>query len=451
MNDIYLKFAMKPMMIERRSFEWLAAHMSSNKAFKPIKPSLAHDGSNNIAIIPIHGILTKRSGIFDGMLGMTSYDEIQKQISAALSDDAVQTILLDIDSPGGETSGLFDLADFIYQARSQKTIWAVCNDEAYSAAYGIASSAEKVFINRTSGVGSIGVIATHIDQSAFDEKQGVKYTTVFAGNRKNDLNPHEPLTSESMQTLQSEVSRFNEDSCLIYCGRKDNQIKLRGFRIELEEIESRISLIKDVKKTAVIYCPSKEKIYAFVVCELSQETIKSLLSDTLPDYMLPTIIKIDNLPLNNSGKIDRSKLKEMVDHIDRSESKSGHDNVLEIISNILKIETSKLDLDKSFFELGGDSLLATRFLFEVQKAFNVKLIFRDIMSSINIRELINKITDQKRRLYPWENKFITFEEINPKTGTYILAYAFKYQKGFSFIQLKEAFTKLVHAFPILKT
>ena len=86
----------------------------------------------------------------------------------------------------------------------------MCNDEAYSAAYGIASSAEKVFINRTSGVGSIGVIASHMDQSAFDEKQGVKYTTVFAGNRKNDLNPHEPLTSESMQTLQSEVSRLYE-------------------------------------------------------------------------------------------------------------------------------------------------------------------------------------------------------------------------------------------------
>ena len=72
MNDIYLKFAMKPMMLERRSFEWLAAHMASNKALKPIKQSLMHGASNNIAIIPIQGILTKRSRLFDGMLGMTS-------------------------------------------------------------------------------------------------------------------------------------------------------------------------------------------------------------------------------------------------------------------------------------------------------------------------------------------------------------------------------------------
>ena len=234
MNDIYLKFAMKPMMIEHRSFEWLAAHMASNKALKPIKPSLMHGASNGMAIIPIHGILTKRSGLFDGMLGMTSYDEIQQQISAALADDAVQTILLDIDSPGGETSGLFDLADFIFNARSQKRIWAMCNDEAYSAAYGIASSAEKVFINRTSGVGSIGVIATHMDQSAFDEKQGVKYTTVFAGNRKNDLNPHEPITSESMEILQSEVNRLYEMFVeLVARNRNLDQSAVRGTEASL--------------------------------------------------------------------------------------------------------------------------------------------------------------------------------------------------------------------------
>ncbi|WP_425385038.1 S49 family peptidase [Wolbachia endosymbiont (group B) of Schoenobius gigantella] len=68
----------------------------------------------------------------------------------------------------------------------------------------------KVFVSRTSGVGSIGVIASHIDQSGFDEKQGIKYTTIFAGSRKNDLNPHEPMTSESLGSLQKEVDRLYE-------------------------------------------------------------------------------------------------------------------------------------------------------------------------------------------------------------------------------------------------
>nr|WP_253308922.1 S49 family peptidase [Rickettsia endosymbiont of Ceutorhynchus assimilis] len=199
----------KPMMIEQRSFELLSLHAGKHPTFKNIK----HTAENNvekIAIIPIHGILTKKPGAFDDMLGMTSYEQIEEQIKQALANSSIETILLDIDSPGGEVNGLFDLSDFIYEARALKKIVAIANDDAYSAAYAIASSAEKVLVTRTSGVGSIGVIASHIDQSGFDEKQGIKYTTVFAGSRKNDLNPHEPITSESLESLQEEVDRLYE-------------------------------------------------------------------------------------------------------------------------------------------------------------------------------------------------------------------------------------------------
>ncbi|MFP3033042.1 MAG: S49 family peptidase, partial [Wolbachia sp.] len=133
-----------------------------------------------------------------------------EQITQALADSSIETIILEIDSPGGEVNGIFDLADFIYESRGKKRIIAIANDDAYSAAYAIASSAEKIFLTRTSGVGSIGVIASHIDQSGFDEKCGIKYTTVFAGSRKNDLNPHEPITSESLENLKSEVNRLYE-------------------------------------------------------------------------------------------------------------------------------------------------------------------------------------------------------------------------------------------------
>jgi signal peptide peptidase SppA len=197
-------------MLEQRHFEWMTASNANNQSYKNSFTKVVKNINQNISIIPIHGVLTKRSGVFDNMLGMTSYDEIREQVTAALADDSTDTILLDIDSPGGETSGLFDLADFIYASRSQKRIWAIANDEAYSAAYAIASSAEKVFVSRTSGVGSIGVIASHIDQSLFDEKQGIKYTTVFAGNRKNDLTPHEPINFEALQGLQEEVNRLYE-------------------------------------------------------------------------------------------------------------------------------------------------------------------------------------------------------------------------------------------------
>jgi ClpP class serine protease len=119
----------------------------------------------------------------------------------------VRAILLDVDSPGGETGGVFDLADRIRAASRVKPVWAVANDMAFSAAYALASAAERVFVSRTSGVGSIGVIALHADQSAKDEQDGVRYTTVFAGARKNDLNPHAPLSDEAFAGLEAEVNR----------------------------------------------------------------------------------------------------------------------------------------------------------------------------------------------------------------------------------------------------
>ncbi len=142
-----------------------------------------------VAIIPIHGLLTKRRELFSSIFGTTSYEEIFEAISSALTDEKVEKILLDIDSPGGEVGGLFDLVDFIYNARIQKPIYAFANDHAFSAAYAIASTASKIFVNRVSGVGSIGVIATHVDVSEADKKEGIRYTTIFAGEKKNDLSP----------------------------------------------------------------------------------------------------------------------------------------------------------------------------------------------------------------------------------------------------------------------
>ncbi|MFP3017181.1 MAG: S49 family peptidase [Wolbachia sp.] len=199
----------KPLMLEPRSFELLLLYKEKQPIFKNLKHSIKGNVERT-TIVPIHGILTKKPGAFDDMLGMTSYEQIEEQIAQALADEEIKTIILDIDSPGGEVNGVFDLADFIYESRAKKRIIAIANDDAYSAAYAIASSAEKIFLTRTSGVGSIGVIASHIDQSGFDEKQGVKYTTVFAGSRKNDLNPHEPINSEGLESLREEIDRLYE-------------------------------------------------------------------------------------------------------------------------------------------------------------------------------------------------------------------------------------------------
>ena len=164
----------------------------------------------NIAVISILGTLVRRTGAMDAASGLISYASISAQIDAAINDPNVDAVLLDIDSPGGEAGGAFDLADEIMSARSTKPIWAVANDDAFSAAYAIACSAERIYLTRTGGVGSIGVIALHVDQTQRDALDGYRYTAIYAGDRKNDLSPHLPLSNEASTALQTEVDRLYE-------------------------------------------------------------------------------------------------------------------------------------------------------------------------------------------------------------------------------------------------
>ncbi len=160
-----------------------------------------------IAVIPVFGTLVKRAGAIDAASGLTSYGHLEDRIMDAATDPAVRAILLDIDSPGGEAAGVFDLSDLVHEARSLKPVWAVADEEAFSGAYAIASAAERLIVPRTGGLGAIGVVAVHVDRSARDAMEGFRTTTVYAGAAKNDFNPHETLKDGARRTLQAEVDR----------------------------------------------------------------------------------------------------------------------------------------------------------------------------------------------------------------------------------------------------
>ena len=98
----------------------------------------------HIAVIAVHGTLVRRTGGLDAASGLTSYAVIAEQLDAAVADPAIAAILLDVDSPGGESGGVFDLADRIRAATHVKPVWAVANEQAFSAAYAIASAATRV-------------------------------------------------------------------------------------------------------------------------------------------------------------------------------------------------------------------------------------------------------------------------------------------------------------------
>lgn len=156
----------------------------------------------------IFGSLTHRARLFAS--GGMSYDGLRSRFQAAISDPDIDGIMLQVDSPGGSVAGNFDLVDEMRQAaeNSGKPIFAVSNEAAYSAAYSLASVADALFVTRTSGVGSVGVIAIHVDQSGFNKKMGVRVTPVFAGSRKNDFTPHAPLSSQAYKRLQAEINKI---------------------------------------------------------------------------------------------------------------------------------------------------------------------------------------------------------------------------------------------------
>ena len=171
----------------------------------PAEPSMAASG---IAVVPVHGSLVRRSMGIDAASGLTSYGDIAAMLDAAVTDPTVSGILLEIDSPGGEAGGVFELAQHIRAIDAIKPVWAMACDSAFSAAYAIACAASRVFVTQTAGVGSIGVIAMHVDQSVRDAQEGYRFTAVSAGDFKNDLSPHEPLDKGALGRLQSEVDRL---------------------------------------------------------------------------------------------------------------------------------------------------------------------------------------------------------------------------------------------------
>lgn len=167
-----------------------------------------YDVVEGVAIIPIQGTLVQKLGTLRPYSGMTGYDGIRACFLQALNDGEVKAICLDIDSPGGEVAGCFDLVDEIYAARGSKPVWAILSESAYSAAYALASAADKIIVPRTGGVGSVGVIVMHVDWSQKIKNDGLQVTIITYGDRKAESNPYEPLSETARKAIQSDIDEM---------------------------------------------------------------------------------------------------------------------------------------------------------------------------------------------------------------------------------------------------
>ena len=160
---------------------------------------------NGIAIISILGSLVNRGAWIGAQSGLISYEGLTHQVKTAMSDDNVQSVVLDIQSPGGEAVGCFELAAQVRQLAAKKKVIAVVNGMACSAVYAIAAAASEIVTTETGICGSIGVVLLHTDFSRQLDLNGIKPTIIHAGAHKADANSLEPLTDTVKADLQAEV------------------------------------------------------------------------------------------------------------------------------------------------------------------------------------------------------------------------------------------------------
>ena len=219
-----------PLLIARPKLEvilWVVARKLAGDTLATPQPATVDTGMTGglqnlegIAVIPVLGTLVRRSSYIGTASGLTSYHDIEAMAEAAFADPMVKAVLLEIDSSGGEAGGVFDLAQRL-RALSQtsgKPLWAIADEAALSAAYAIACAADRLWLTRTAEVGSIGVVAVHVDESVADAKAGLNYTFLHAGAHKVDGHPHAPLPAPVAADIQADIEQLHTQFIALVAG-----------------------------------------------------------------------------------------------------------------------------------------------------------------------------------------------------------------------------------------
>jgi acyl carrier protein len=229
-----------------------------------------------------------------------------------------------------------------------------------------------------------------------------------------------------------DLARYLEDGNIEFLGRIDNQIKVRGFRIEPGEIESVLESHRDIASVIVTAIEDEEKnkqIVAYIVPKdtssfnkesehissadetfyaLAQnieltESLRVLAAEKLPEYMIPSFfVYIDRIPLNANGKADRKSLpvpdrsKRQVAEAYVEPTTEIEKVLVDIWKDVLKVE--KVGIHDNFFKLGGHSLLAIQVIGRVKEKCGVTLRVRDIFDNLTISDLVKYFTPESKEI-----------------------------------------------------
>ena len=198
---------------------------------------------------------------------------------------------------------------------------------------------------------------------------------------------------------------WGADGQLRYVGRADEQVKIRGYRIELGEVQAALAGLDGVEQAVVIARedrPGDKRLVGYVTGTADPAAVRAALAERLPGYMVPAaVVVIDALPLTVNGKLDKRALPapEYSD-VDgyRAPATLTEEILAGIYAQVLGVE--RVGVDDSFFELGGDSLLAMRLIAAVNTGLDAGLSVRSVFEAPTVAQLAPRIGGDAGRLEP---------------------------------------------------
>jgi signal peptide peptidase SppA len=182
----------------------------------------------SVAVIPLHGVMVQRADWLMEACGVLSSEQVGQLVDQAAADPAVETIVIDVDSPGGSAFGTAELAAKVAAAAKQKKVITVANSMAASAAYFVASQASELVVTPSGMVGSIGVVMMHVDESKALEMAGQVVTVVATSDTKKGGMDPGPLSPAWKSHLESLVAGYYDQFVkVVASGRNVSQKKVK--------------------------------------------------------------------------------------------------------------------------------------------------------------------------------------------------------------------------------
>ncbi|KQH77025.1 hypothetical protein AO501_11190 [Mycobacterium gordonae] len=206
-----------------------------------------------------------------------------------------------------------------------------------------------------------------------------------------------------------DLVRWGPDGQLVYVGRADEQVKIRGYRIECGEVAAALAEVDGVEQAAVTVRedrPGDKRLVAYVTgsvaANLDPNGVRAAVAERLPSYMVPAaVIALEALPLTINGKLDTKALPAPA-YADDDHYRAPSTPIEEIISGIYAhvLGLERVGVDQSFFDLGGDSLLAMRVVAAINGALDAGLAVRTLFDAPSIAQLAPRVAVGDNRTEP---------------------------------------------------